>query len=70
MYFGEIVWCVICGSYGEHKARGLTAVCEGKFDGTWKGGGRVQQLKLLKANLHPKTREPLPPAVTEAQWLA
>ena len=54
MYSGEVVWCVICGSYGEHKARGLTAVCEGKFNGTWKGGGRVQQLKSSRQTCIPK----------------
>ncbi len=69
-YSGDIIWCSVCGCYAEHKARGLTTFCEGKFEGIWKGGGRVAQLKSLKANLHPKTRVPIPPAVSESQWLA
>ena len=63
------MWCSTCGCYGEHKARGLTTFCEGKFEGIWKGGGRVGQLKKLKANLHPKTGLPLPRALTEREWL-
>ena len=67
-YSGDIIWCSVCGCYGEHKARGLTKVCQGKFEGNWKGGGRVGQLKKLKANLHPKTGLPLPRALTEREW--
>ena len=69
MYSGEVVWCSVCGCYGEHKARGLTEICDGKFEGIWKGGGRVAQLKSLKANVHPRTGKPIPPAVPESQWL-
>ena len=68
-YSGEVIWCSICGCYGEHKARGLTTFCEGKFEGIWKGGGRVGQLKKLKANLHPKTGLPLPRALSEREWV-
>ena len=70
MYSGDIIWCSVCGCYGEHKARGLTAICEGKFEGIWKGGGRVAQLRSLKANSHPRTGKLIPPAVPESQWLA
>ena len=69
MFSGEVVWCAICGAYGEHKARGLTQFCQGKFEGLWKGGGRVGQLKRLKSCRHPKTGEPLPRALTEREWL-
>ena len=68
-YSGDIIWCSVCGCYGEHKARGLTTFCQGKFEGIWKGGGRVQQLKKLKSNVHPKTGLPLPRALTEREWL-
>ena len=70
MYSGEVVWCSVCGCYAEHKARGLAEVCEGKFQGIWKGGGREGQRRDLLANKHPKTGKPLPPAVTESQWMA
>jgi hypothetical protein len=70
MISGDVIWCSVCGSYGEHRARGLEGVCDGKDEGVWKGGGRVAQLKALLANTHPKDRTPLPPAVTESQWLA
>ena len=68
-YSGDVIWCSVCGCYGEHKARGLTTLCQGKFEGIWKGGGRVQQLKKLKSNVHPKTGLPLPRALTEREWL-
>ena len=70
MYSGEVVWCSVCGCYAEHKARGLAEVCEGKFQGIWKGGGREGQRRDLLANKHPKIGKPLPPAVTESQWMA
>ena len=69
-YSGDIIWCSVCGCYGEHKARGLTEVCQGKFQGTWKGGGREGQRRDLLAGKHPRTGRPLPPAVTESQWMA
>ena len=70
MISGDLIWCSVCGSYAEHRARGLEDVCDGKDEGVWKGGGRVAQLKALLANKHPKDRTPLPPAVIESQWLA
>ena len=70
MVSGDITWCTICGAYGEHHARGLAQFCQGKFEGTWKGGGRVAQLKALKSNRHPKTGKPIPQAVPENEWLA
>ena len=69
MVSGDVIWCTICGAYGQHQARGLAQFCQGKFDGKWKGGGRVAQLKALKSNRHPKTGEPLPPAIPESEWL-
>ena len=69
MVSGDITWCTVCGSYGEHQARGLAQFCQGKFEGTWKGGGRVAQLKALKSNRHPKAGKPLPPAIPESEWL-
>ena len=45
-------------------ARGLTAPCRGRPAGG-NTGGRAAQLKLLRASLHPLSREPLPPAVDE-----
>ena len=69
MFSGDVVWCAVCGVYGEHKARGLTQYCQGKFEGLWKGGGRVGQLKALKSCKHPKTGKRLPRAVTENEWL-
>ena len=69
MVSGDITWCTICGAYGEHHARGLAQFCQGKFEGTWKGGGRVAQLKALKSNRHPKTGKPIPAAIPEGEWL-
>ena len=62
------MWCIVCGAYAETRAKGLTAVCHGEFTGVWKGGGRLAQLKSLKAGLHPKTRQKLPPAIPECEW--
>ena len=39
-----------------------------EFTGVWKGGGRLAQLKSLKAGLHPKTKQKLPPAIPEREW--
>ena len=69
MHSGEIIWCCLCGCYAEHKEQGLTAVCEGKLQGTWKVGGREASRRALLANLHPEACSPIPPAVTERQWL-
>ena len=70
MISGDLIWCSVCGSYAEHRARGLEDICEGKFQGTWKGGGREGQRRDLLAGKHPKSGKPLPPAVTESQWMA
>ena len=45
-------------------ARGLALACKGK-PAMHNSGGRVAQLKLLRAGRHPVTREPLPPAIDE-----
>ena len=64
MISGDVVWCRVCGCYADALARGLATACRGKPDGN-NTGGRVAQLKLLRAGRHPLTRELLPQAIDE-----
>ena len=64
MIAGDVVWCRTCGCYADAMARGLATACRGKPDGS-NSGGRVAQLKLLRAGRHPLTKELLPQAVDE-----
>ena len=64
MISGDVVWCRTCGCYADALARGLATACRGKPDGN-NSGGRVAQLKLLRAGRHPLTREMLPQAIDE-----
>ena len=57
-------------SVWETSGPGLAQFCQGKFEGSWKRGGRVAQLKALKSNRHPKTGKPIPQAIPESEWLA
>jgi hypothetical protein len=60
----DVVWCRTCGCYADAMARGLATACRGKPDGS-NSGGRVAQLKLLRAGRHPLTKELLPQAIDE-----
>ena len=64
MISGDVVWCRTCGCYADAMARGLATACRGKPDGS-NSGGRVAQLKLLRAGRHPLTKERLPQAIDE-----
>ena len=61
---GDVLWCRVCGCYADAMARGLATACKGKPP-TANSGGRLAQLKLLRAGRHPLTRERLPPAIDE-----
>ncbi len=68
MMSGDVVWCNICGAYGTHRGRGMAKPCAGSVRmGT--GGGRWQQLQLLRAGKHPKDLYFLGEPVPEAQWV-
>ena len=64
MISGDVVWCRTCGCYADSMARGLATACKGKPGGS-NSGGRVAQLKLLRAGRHPVTKELLPQAIDE-----
>ena len=61
---GDVLWCRVCGCYADEMARGLATACKGKPP-TSNSGGRLAQLKLLRAGRHPRTHAPLPPAIDE-----
>ncbi len=64
---GDIVWCLRCGAYAKHVARGLMRPCQGRPP-AGVGGGRGHQLRSLLAGKHPVTRERLPPPIPETEW--
>ena len=64
MISGEVIWCRACGCYGDTCVKGLAGACLGKPNGT-SGGGRYGQLNCLRTGRHPKTRQPLLPAIDE-----
>ncbi len=54
---GDLIWCSLCGAYGELKAVGLAAACPGPPPNT--GSGRTTSLSRLRAGRHPKSNLPL-----------
>ncbi len=70
----DVVWCCVCGSYAEQKARGLAAQCKGPPPAS--GGGRTTSLARLRRGRHPKTNEalrglPTPePGMADLTWHA
>lgn len=63
---GEVVWCQICGSYADARAKGLADVCKGPPKASSNGNGGMRgQLKALQKGRHPRTRAILPAPVDE-----
>ena len=68
MLAGELVWCLICGCYGQMRGRNLALPCRGSPT-DYSGGGVAAQLRSLKAGKHPKSGDDLPPSVDERGYL-
>ncbi len=54
---GDLVWCSVCGAYGEHKAVNLASACAGPPPRS--GAGRTTALHRLRAGRHPKHNTPI-----------
>ena len=55
---GALVWCKICGCYGEKRFKDLKRACQGPAV-----GGRASMLLRLLRGLHPVSKQPLQQAV-------
>ena len=65
MRTGKVVWCNLCGAYGETKAVKLALVCPGQVEDNHTGG---QCLRALRKGRHPKTGAFLGEPVPEHLW--
>ncbi len=54
---GDLVWCSVCGAYGEYKAVNLANACAGPPPRS--GAGRTTALHRLRAGRHPKHNGPI-----------
>ena len=58
---GSIIWCRRCGCYADARVlSGILGACKGPPPRD-QYGGRGGQLKRLRAGIHPRTFQPLPP---------
>ena len=62
---GTVTWCGTCGAFAETKANRLRRACMGPPPQQHGTGGMRSQLVLLRAGLHPATRERLP----QSTWM-
>ena len=67
MRSGKVVWCNLCGAYGENKAVKLALVCPGQVEDNHTGG---QCLRALRRGRHPKTGAFLGTPVPEHLWFS
>ena len=65
-----LFWCTTCGAYGETAPKMLISPCNGRHTGRRKKYGMREQLRCLRAGVHPKTLLSIPPPVPLQQWEA